>query len=125
LRVLELGVGDRWMSTRHARLSKVMRAWILEDLKSKNGVRVNGEPISRIELKDGDVIEAGRSFFVFRAAQPLLPGVAADLAGPLPARAPAFATLDSALAVRFEQLARIAESQVTVALFGASGSGKE
>ena len=37
----------------------------LRDLNSRNGTRVNGNPVKEHLLRDGDVIEAGRQVFVF------------------------------------------------------------
>jgi transcriptional regulator of acetoin/glycerol metabolism len=116
VRVLELGVADPRMSTRHAQLTKVMRRWVVEDLESKNGVCVNGERVTRRELVEGDVLEVGRTFFVFRAALPL-PGGGVALAG--------LSTLNSELEESFVQLAKVAASLVPVAITGPSGSGKE
>ncbi|MFZ5443433.1 MAG: sigma 54-interacting transcriptional regulator [Myxococcota bacterium] len=121
-RVLKLGVADRWMSGQHARLSRVMRAWVLEDTKSKNGVRRNGEPTQRAELADGDVLELGRTFFVFRLEQPVAPDLSSDELRPA---APGLATLSPTLAAQFDELARLARSAVTISLGGPSGSGKE
>jgi pSer/pThr/pTyr-binding forkhead associated (FHA) protein len=33
--------------------------WAIVDLGSTNGTRVNGEPVERRRLRDGDVIEIG------------------------------------------------------------------
>src|SRR5262245_12253354 len=67
-RSLQLGFPDRWMSTRHARLTRSGDAWEIEDCQSKNGLFVNGEPAERAALEDGDVLELGHTFFVFRLA---------------------------------------------------------
>lgn len=126
VRVLRLGVADPWMSARHAKLSIVLGRWVLEDTGSKNGVRVNGAPVQRVELTDGDVFELGRTFFLFRAEQPLLADAPLDdekswWAPP----APGLGTLAPALAESFSQLVRVARSTLTVALRGPTGSGKE
>ncbi|MDP2275682.1 MAG: sigma 54-interacting transcriptional regulator [Archangium sp.] len=121
-RTLKLGVADRWMSGQHARLSRVMRAWVLEDTKSKNGVRRNGEQVQRAELADGDVIELGRTFFVFRLDQPCVPDVESETLRPA---APGLATLSPSLSVQFDELVKLAKSSVNIALCGPSGSGKE
>jgi DNA-binding NtrC family response regulator len=121
-RVLKLGVPDRWMSSQHAKLSKVLRSWVLEDTKSKNGVRRRGELVTKTELADGDVIELGRTFFVFRAAEPVAPDVESDALSPA---APGLITLSPSLAARFEALVKLAPSNVSIALGGPSGSGKE
>ncbi len=122
MRVLKLGIADRWMSSQHARLSRVMRAWVLEDTKSKNGVRHNGQSVARVELKDGDVFELGRTFFVFRLDQPLAGELESDALRPA---APGLATMSPSLEGRFAELVKLARSGVTIALGGPSGSGKE
>lgn len=121
-RLLRLGIADRWMSSQHARLSRVMRTWVLEDTKSKNGLRRNGEPTARAELKDGDVIELGRTFFVLRLDEPLGSDVESDA---LKAPAPGLATMSSRLEKQFAELVKLAKSNVSIALAGPSGSGKE
>jgi hypothetical protein len=124
VRVLRLGVVDRWMSARHARLSLVMQRWVLEDCGSKNGVRVNGEPTTRVELLDGDVIELGRTFFLFRAAEPLVTPL--DFLAEGEAALPGgLTTLAVCLGEAFAQLRQVARSSVAVALRGPTGSGKE
>jgi DNA-binding NtrC family response regulator len=120
-RTLRLGITDRWMSTQHARLSKVLRAWVLEDTKSKNGVRRNGEQVQQVELADGDVVELGRTFFLFRAAQPLAP----DLESEALKSPPGLCTLSPVLGAQFDELMKLAKSGVNLALTGPSGSGKE
>ena len=121
-RTLRLGIADRWMSSQHARISRVMRSWVLDDTKSKNGVRRNGAPSVKAELGDGDVIELGRTFFVFRLAQPLAPDLESEALQPA---APGLATLSPALDAHFEELVKLAKSTVNIALYGPSGSGKE
>jgi transcriptional regulator with GAF, ATPase, and Fis domain len=126
VRVLRLGVRDLWMSSQHAKLSTVMQRWVLEDTKSKNGVRVNGAAVHRAELADGDVIELGRTFFLFRAEEPLTEGAALDVdSAQWRPPAPGLATLSLSLAEAFDQLAHVATSAVTVALRGPTGTGKE
>ena len=121
-RTLKLGITDRWMSSQHARLSRVMRTWVLEDTKSKNGLRRNAEPTTRAELADGDVIELGRTFFVVRLAEPLAGDLESEALHP---PAAGLGTLSPALEARFTELAKLAPSNVSIALAGPSGSGKE
>ena len=124
--LLQLDIADRWMSGKHASLTRVLRSWVLEDTQSKNGVRLNGELVQRAELQEGDVFELGRTFFLFRAAQALEPQAPQDLeSDALEPPAPGLATLAPPLAARFAELARVAPSQVTVAIDGPSGAGKE
>src|SRR5688572_15088280 len=60
-------VPDRWMSGEHAELCLTEAGWELRDLGSKNGTRVWGQQRSVAVLADGDVIETGSTFWVFRA----------------------------------------------------------
>jgi len=50
---------DTRVSKRHAQLSWNGHGWTLEDLDSKNGTTVNGEPARGAELQDGDRISFG------------------------------------------------------------------
>ena len=92
--------------------------WILEDQRSKNGSFVNGKEVDRHALNDGDIVELGHTFLVFRAA-----ARAAD-DWELPPH-PSLATVNTDLAAGLSQLARIATSEVSVVLRGESGTGKE
>ncbi len=121
-RTLKLGIADRWMSGSHARISRVMHSWVVEDTKSKNGVRRNGELTQCSQLQDGDVLELGRTFFVFRLRQPLAIDINSDAVTP---PAPALATLSPAIGEQFETLSTLAPSNVSIALCGPTGSGKE
>jgi hypothetical protein len=61
---------DAIMSASHALLSVGERGWMLGDAGSKNGTFVNGirlrEPVL---LRDGDILECGQSFFIYRDRQ--------------------------------------------------------
>jgi DNA-binding NtrC family response regulator len=119
-------VPDPWMSSTHAQLTKVLGRWVLEDANSKNGTIVNGASQKRAFLADGDVIELGHTFFLYRDAIPTVaddpPQVdAARLAPP----APTLATLLPPLMRSFDKLAQIASSPVSVVIGGESGTGKE
>ena len=50
---------DRRISKRHARLKWTGEGWAVEDLGSKNGTTVNGEPARRAELRNRDWISFG------------------------------------------------------------------
>jgi len=67
---LSLTVSDDRMSGNHATLRQVMGSFILADSGSRNGTLVNGRRIEREVLTDGDLIELGHSFFIFRSAIP-------------------------------------------------------
>jgi transcriptional regulator of acetoin/glycerol metabolism len=115
----ELLIPDRWMSGKHARLTSSFGRWILEDCGSKNGTRVNGKTIERIELQSGDVVEAGRSFFVFRADGPPSARGLEEFAGAAPY------SVHPALERDLDKLTKIAATPVAILILGESGTGKE
>ena len=55
----ELVIEDPRVSKRHAQLRWCDSGWTLEDLGSKNGTAVNGEPAAGAELRDDDAISFG------------------------------------------------------------------
>ncbi len=116
---LRVAVADEALSTRHARLEKSTAGWSLVDTGSKNGTLVNGRPVTRVELADGDLIEAGRTVFLFRDA------LLAPSPGAVPPPLPGLRTLDTRLASVFTELARAAASRVRVLVVGETGTGKE
>ena len=124
--VLTVTVPDRWMSSRHARLQSSFGRWIVEDLGSKNGVRVNGEPVTRRELTDGDLIELGHTLLLFRSRVERAAGAAGDvdLAGAAEAEA-GVATFAPALERELANLRQLAGADLPVLLTGESGTGKE
>jgi DNA-binding NtrC family response regulator len=123
-RTLHLRLDDRRASSTHARLERVLHTWVIEDLGSRNGTIVNGAPVKRATLHDGDLIEIGHTFLRFRE---LLPGrdeardVAVDAAG----EPPGLATLRPDLAEQFQRLRTIATTTEPVMLLGETGTGKE
>lgn len=65
--VLEVRLADRSVSSSHLTLCRGRgRRWFVIDHKSKNGTRVNGAPVRRRRLIDGDFIELGHHLLVFR-----------------------------------------------------------
>lgn len=119
-------VDDPWMSSTHARLTRVLRRWVLEDAGSKNGSAVNGEPVTRVELDDGALIELGQTFFLLREALPVAPGdPELSDASALRIEAPGLLTLIPELHREYQRLASIARAGVPVLLTGETGAGKE
>ena len=55
----DLMLDDVLVSRRHATLRQEGTNYVLEDEKSRNGVSVNGESISRVKLSDGDKVQIG------------------------------------------------------------------
>lgn len=115
---------DPWMSSTHATLERVVGAWLLNDASSKNGTRINGAPARRAKLNDGDVIEVGSTFFVFRALRPA-PGADGPRAWrPVDDADTPLATLLPSLAADMSRLRAVARTRVPVLLCGESGSGR-
>ena len=53
----------RLVSRRHARLFHMTNGFFIEDLGSKNGTYINGEPITQAKpLYDGDVLQIGTTY---------------------------------------------------------------
>ena len=63
-------IDDSTVSRRHARISVSGKTAEIEDLGSKNGTFVNGKRVGgrRVRLSDGDQIQVGSVFLVFREA---------------------------------------------------------
>jgi len=56
---------DPKISRRHCRVYAQTGVWLVEDVGSSNGTKVNGTPRKRHQLKAGDRIEIGRTVAVF------------------------------------------------------------
>lgn len=125
-RRLAIGLPDSWVSTAHAVLRYVAPSWFIEDINSKNGTLVNGRLEKLAELSDGDLIELGHTFFLFRDALPTsTDGPDLLKSSEIRAAAPGLATLVPWLAAELRRLEAIAASTVSVVLQGESGTGKE
>jgi DNA-binding NtrC family response regulator len=118
-----LQIPDGWLSSKHARLQDSFGRWILHDEGSKNGCRVNGESVQRHELQDGDLIELGRTFFIFRVAPDEGRAQVLDLDGVSADEMPI--TLNPELAQEVAKLEKLAETDISILILGESGSGKE
>ena len=126
-RRLTIGVADRRASSKHARIERTNDRFVLEDCGSTNGTRVGGVPVEgRVVLRDGDLVEIARTFFLFREAIPVGPTDAADVTHEqAPQAIPSIATLVPSLASDLDALARIARSPLALLLLGDTGTGKE
>ena len=63
---VDIELGDRDVSRRHARIDCGRVGYEIEDLESLNGTLVNGQRISgRVPVKIGDRIQVGRTVFLF------------------------------------------------------------
>ena len=61
-----LVIEDPAVSGHHARIVKVQAVFFLEDLSSTNGTAINGQPITRHQLRDADVIAISQHRLVFQ-----------------------------------------------------------
>jgi pSer/pThr/pTyr-binding forkhead associated (FHA) protein len=65
-RECEVMLEDLNVSRRHFQVRRSGNAYVLEDLKSKNGTHVNGAPVQHWNLSDGDLISAGDTKLLFK-----------------------------------------------------------
>ena len=126
VRVLDLALPDALASQRHARVFVEGAGFVLEDLGARNGTFLNGAPVARAPLQDGDVLRVGRTLLVFRDGVPTPTGTPADADSSEIARAlPGVSTMLPWYASRLAALARVARSGANVLLLGETGTGKE
>lgn len=59
-------IHDALASRQHCRLEPARGGWIVVDLNSKNGTRVNGERVPRKPLRDGDILGIGTTTVRFQ-----------------------------------------------------------
>jgi hypothetical protein len=83
---------DLEISPRHAAVHRISGGFELEDLGSTTGTRVNGKPVKRVRLRNGDEVQIGSTGFLFRergqAARDLAARPVAAVAEPPPPPAP-------------------------------------
>jgi transcriptional regulator of acetoin/glycerol metabolism len=105
------------VSRRHARLLRNSSFWFIQDLDSRNGVRLNGAPVTRAPLVAGSVLRLGSWLGVVRPFAP--------------SGAPTFGVLGHGLfggpelasALKWVDIAAAAD--MPVVLEGETGTGKE
>jgi sigma-54 dependent transcriptional regulator, acetoin dehydrogenase operon transcriptional activator AcoR len=121
---LDIVVPDAWMSSRHAELARGTDGWMLTDLHSRNGTRVNGARVPggvTAGVADGDLWQLGHTFFRFLTGPqengpPLRE--ARDVEGAAVSWSPRFADIVA-------KANAVATTRVPVLLHGESGTGKE
>jgi hypothetical protein len=114
---------DPWMSTDHARICRGERGMTMTDPGSKNGSFVNGVKRDSAVLTDGDLLQFGHTFFVYRDALPVQPGEPAHMISDMDAP-PGLATVLAPLAQSFVGFARAALSDSSLLIMGERGTGK-
>ena len=68
--VCDLLIADRTVSRRHARLERAADGWLLTDLGSTNGTRLNGWRVREpVLVRAGDRVCFGSARFIMRAGQ--------------------------------------------------------
>ena len=121
---LRLDLRDPFASSRHARLEARDGFWSARDEGSRNGTLVNGRrlpPGEPVPLRDGDLIEAGHTFFLFRGSAR---GLAGDNLEPIAGGADP-PTLQPEWQLDLAKAARLACTSHEVLIEGESGAGKE
>ncbi len=61
----DIKIDNLAVSGNHARVRKVLNAYLIEDLNSTNGTFVNEKKIERYELLDGDQVTIGKHRLLF------------------------------------------------------------
>lgn len=116
----DLVLADPALSKFHCELTITDGLATLRDLGSRNGTRVDRVPVIEAPLRDGAIVEIGRTSLRFELGQ-------RNVEIPLSARTSFGRLLGRSVAMRavFQQLELIAPSGTTVLIQGESGTGKD
>jgi hypothetical protein len=68
LQECDICLADANVSRRHTELFIIDGEWYLQDLESTNGTMLNGEPVTRARLRDGDIVEIGVTRLTYHQA---------------------------------------------------------
>ncbi len=121
---LDLRIPDPRMSSEHVSLEGALGKWTVTDLKSRNGVRVNGEAVTSRVLAPGDLLELGHTLLLYDEVVPAEGERDVD-AATSPAPVPGLTTLVPDLAEAFAKFLRVARTNIPVLILGETGTGKE
>ena len=123
---LSVTLPDGRVSSAHAVLTRDRTGWAVEDKGSKNGTLVNGQRVQRKLLTDGDLLEIGRAFFLFRDQVAVNVNTAPDTTeASVSAPVPEWRTFHDPLLGTYAHLAKMAPAQAPVLVLGETGVGKE
>jgi DNA-binding NtrC family response regulator len=118
----ELHILDPFMSGAHAELVLERDSVSIRDAGSRNGTFVNGEPIDRRTLADGDLVECGHTLLCYREVLSTVAQRAAAAGslrfGPTKTHCPEVRAL-------LADLKKVASSAVPVLILAETGAGKE
>ncbi len=118
----DIVITERSLSRTHACLSAEDGVVIVEDLDSKNGTKINGEPVKRAPLRPGDELTLGSVAAILLQPESASrwvehAGAGKGTAGPV---------IESpAMIVLYETVERFASSNIPVLIQGDTGVGKE
>jgi pSer/pThr/pTyr-binding forkhead associated (FHA) protein len=79
---------DGFMSGEHFAVESDGKVWLIRDLKSRNGTKVNDKRVTSVELHEGDRIHAGSTDFIVRIEIEPSPGLKKKLLTTLPPAVP-------------------------------------
>jgi transcriptional regulator with PAS, ATPase and Fis domain len=114
-----VGVADPYASAQKVRLESPGGEWHALDDGSTNGTWVNDQRLSPREgwrLRDGDIVQVGHTFFLFRASVVAAPGLGDEGSSE---------TLRPEWQLELARLERLARGAHPVLIEGETGSGKE
>lgn len=63
--IADIQISNNFLSRLHARIVTTSQGVVVEDIESKNGIRVNSKQTTRQTLRHGDIIDFGRLRFRF------------------------------------------------------------
>jgi len=120
----DLIIQHRSVSRVHAKLHAVRDGFVIEDLGSSNGTRVQGEPLergARTPVTFGDVVEIGATLLTFQDGGP----IPSELPPPAEPSSPKMLVADPAMSRLMQLVETIAPGAVSVVIRGEIGVGKE
>ena len=123
--LLTIRIPDRWLSAMHAEIRRTDHGYVFHDRGYKNGSKINGAPVGSATLEDGDIIELGQTFFMYRESGAFLDTEPKDFAISADQTIPGLGTLHAMLNAQFSDLGRISASDLPVAILGETGTGKD